>query len=304
MRLGVLDVGSNTVHLQVMDAHHGSAPLAFQSFKEEIRLAEFLTDKGELSVTGIDTLLRTLTRLKNEAKDIQLDDMLAFATSAIREATNSDEVLDAVNRETGIDLQVLSGADEARFTFLAVRRWVGWSAGDVLLLDIGGGSLEVATGEQENPVYSNSVMLGANRMTRQFLTGDPFTEKSLNKLREHIQLTLAPLKSDIGDNSKRTAIGTSKTFRTLRRIQQNYLPDLGSSLTRDGLKTIVPHLAKMTQTQRAGLPGVSASRAVQIVAGAIVAEETMSAFGIEKLTQCPWALREGIVLQRLDWLKS
>lgn len=304
MRLGVLDVGSNTVHLQVMDAHHGSAPLAFQSFKEEIRLAEFLTDKGELSTIGIETLLRTLTRLKNEAKDIQLDDMLAFATSAIREATNSDEVLEAVNRETGIDLQVLSGADEARFTFLAVRRWVGWSAGDVLLLDIGGGSLEVATGEQENPVYSNSVMLGANRMTRQFLTGDPFTEKSLNKLREHIQLTLAPLKSDIGDNSKRTAIGTSKTFRTLRRIQQNYLPDLGSSLTRDGLKTIVPRLAKMTQTQRAGLPGVSASRAVQIVAGAIVAEETMSAFGIEKLTQCPWALREGIVLQRLDWLKS
>ena len=304
MRLGVLDVGSNTVHLQVMDAHHGSAPLAFQSFKEEIRLAEFLTDKGELSITGIETLLRTLNRLKNEAKDIQLDDMLAFATSAIREATNSDEVLDAVNRETGIDLQVLSGADEARFTFLAVRRWVGWSAGDVVLLDIGGGSLEVATGEQENPLYSNSVMLGANRMTRQFLTGDPFTEKSLNKLREHVRLTLAPLKDEIGDNRQRTAIGTSKTFRTLRRIQQNYLPDLGNSLTRDGLKTIVPRLAKMTQTQRAGLPGVSASRAIQIVAGAIVAEETMTAFGIEKLTQCPWALREGIVLQRLDWLKS
>lgn len=304
MRLGVLDVGSNTVHLQVMDAHHGSAPLAFQSFKEEIRLAEFLTDKGELSVTGIDTLLRTLNRLKNEAKDIQLDDMLAFATSAIREATNSDAVLDAVNRETGIDLQVLSGADEARFTFLAVRRWVGWSAGDVVLLDIGGGSLEVATGDQENPLYSNSVMLGANRMTRQFLTGDPFTEKSLNKLRDHIRLTLEPLKIEVGDNSKRTAIGTSKTFRTLRRIQQSYLPDLGNSLTREGLKTIVPRLAKMTQAQRAGLPGVSASRAVQIVAGAIVAEETMSALGIEKLTQCPWALREGIVLQRLDWLKS
>jgi exopolyphosphatase/guanosine-5'-triphosphate,3'-diphosphate pyrophosphatase len=304
MRLGVLDVGSNTVHLQVMDAHHGSAPIAYQSFKEEIRLAEFLTDKGELSPSGIDTLLRTLNRLKNEAKDIQLDDMLAFATSAIREATNSDDVLDAVHRETGIELQVLSGADEARFTFLAVRRWVGWSAGDVVLLDIGGGSLEIATGVSENPKYSGSVMLGANRMTRQFLSGDPFTEKSLNKLREHIKATITPLVEVIGDNSKRTAIGTSKTFRTLRRIQQNYLPELGSTLTQDGLKTIVPHLAKMTQSQRAGLPGVSASRAVQIVAGAIVAEETMSALKIEKLAQCPWALREGIVLQRLDWLKS
>ena len=304
MRLGVLDVGSNTVHLQVMDAHHGSAPIAYQSFKEEIRLAEFLDEKGELSQSGLSTLLNTLTRLKNEAKDIELDDMLAFATSAIREATNSDEVLDSVNRETGIELQVLSGPDEARFTFLAVRRWVGWSAGDVVLLDIGGGSLEIATGESENPNYSGSVMLGANRMTRQFLTGDPFTEKSINKLRDHVRSTITPLVDVIGDNSKRTAIGTSKTFRTLRRIQQNYLPELGNALTRDGLKTIVPRLAKMTQSQRAALPGVSASRAVQIVAGAVVAEETMLALGIEKLTQCPWALREGIVLQRLDWLKS
>lgn len=304
MRLGVLDVGSNTVHLQIMDAHHGSAPVAFQSFKEEIRLAEYLTDSGDLSQAGIDTLLRTLNRLKNEAREIKLDDMLAFATSAIREANNSEAVLEAVLENTGVDLQVLSGPDEARFTFLAVRRWVGWSAGDVILLDIGGGSLEIATGDQENPAYSNSVMLGANRMTRQFLSGDPFTEKSLNKLRSHISETLQPLISEVDSNHDRTAIGTSKTFRTLRRIQQNFLPELGGSLTREGLKIIVPKLAKMTHAQRAELPGVSTSRARQIVAGAMVAEGAMSALGIEKINQCPWALREGIVLQRLDWLKS
>ncbi len=304
MRLGVLDVGSNTVHLQIMDAHHGSAPLAFQSFKEEIRLAEYLTESGELSQEGITTLLGTLNRLKNEARDIKLDDMLAFATSAIREASNSEAVLAAVFENTGVDLQVLSGPDEARFTFLAVRRWVGWSAGDVILLDIGGGSLEIATGDQENPTYSNSVMLGANRMTRQFLTGDPFSEKSIAKLKNHIFETLKPLASEIGDNRNRTAIGTSKTFRTLRRIQQNYLPEYGNSLTCEGLKIIIPKLARMTHGQRAELPGVSASRARQIVAGAMVAEGAMSAMGIEKIQQCPWALREGIVLQRLDWLKS
>lgn len=304
MRLGVLDVGSNTVHLQIMDAHHGSAPLAFQSFKEEIRLAEYLTESGEISDQGIETLLATLNRLKNEARSIQLDEMLAFATSAIREAGNSELVLEAVSENTGVDLQVLSGADEARFTFLAVRRWLGWSAGDVILLDIGGGSLEIATGEQENPTYSHSVMLGANRMTRQFLTGDPFSEKSLSKLHAHISNTLAPLVKDIGDNQGRTAIGTSKTFRTLRRIQQNFLPELGSSLTHEGLRIILPKLSKMTHLQRAELPGVSASRARQIVAGAMVAEGAMSVLGIEKIEQCPWALREGIVLQRLDWLKS
>ena len=103
MRLGVLDVGSNTVHLQIMDAHHGAAPLAYQSFKEEIRLAEYLTDSGDLSDEGTRTLHKTLNRLKNEAKSIKLDDMLAFATSAIREANNSETVLQSVLGETGIE---------------------------------------------------------------------------------------------------------------------------------------------------------------------------------------------------------
>ena len=117
-------------------------------------------------------------------------------------------------------------------------------------------------------------------------------------------MTLEPLKKEVGDNSKRTAIGTSKTFRTLRRIQQNYLPELGNSLTLNGLEIITQKLSKMTHEQRAQLPGVSNSRARQIVAGAVVARNAMESLGIEKLTQCPWALREGIVLQRLDWLTS
>ena len=304
MRLGVLDVGSNTVHLQIMDAHHGSAPLAHQSFKEEIRLAEFLTDSGEISPSGVETLLQTLTRLKNQTRDIQIDETLAFATSAIREANNSEAVLQAVLDETGIELQVLSGEDEARFTFLAVRRWVGWSAGDVLMLDIGGGSLEIARGDQEVPKFSTSVMLGASRLTRQFLSGDPFNEKSLKKLDSHITTTIAPLKSAVGDISKCTAIGTSKTIRTLRRIQENYLPGLGRDLTLEGLAAITQKLQAMEHSKRAALPGVSNSRANQIVAGAMVALKTMQLLGIEKMTQCPWALREGIVLQRLDWLKS
>jgi exopolyphosphatase/guanosine-5'-triphosphate,3'-diphosphate pyrophosphatase len=304
MRLGVLDVGSNTVHLQIMDAHHGSAPIPYQSFKEEIRLAEFLTDSGDLSSDGVNTLLATLNRLKNQARDIKIDETLAFATSAIREANNSEKVLESVLDETGIDLQVLSGEDEARFTFLAVRRWVGWSAGDVVLLDIGGGSLEIARGDQENPQFSNSVMLGASRMTRQFLSGDPFTEKSLKKLEKHIEDTLRTLKSEVGDTAKCTAIGTSKTFRTLRRIQENYLPELGKDLKLEGIQKITGKLQTMTHSQRADLPGVSNSRARQIVAGAMVAQKAMESLGIEKLTQCPWALREGIVLQRLDWLKS
>src|SRR5581483_8303469 len=117
MRLGVLDVGSNTVHFLVVDAHPGAAPLPAYSHKAELRLAELLDAEGAISDEGVE-------------------DVLPFATSAVREARNGDEVLKRVQRETGVELRVLSGQDEARLTFLAARRWYGWSCGRLLVLDI------------------------------------------------------------------------------------------------------------------------------------------------------------------------
>jgi exopolyphosphatase/guanosine-5'-triphosphate,3'-diphosphate pyrophosphatase len=304
MRLGVLDVGSNTVHLQIMDAHHGSAPLAQSSFKNELRLTEYLDENGAISEVGLEKLVNSIKDVYRQAEAFDLDESLAFATSAIREASNSEVVLAAVRNVTGIDLEVLSGSDEARFTFLAVRRWLGWSAGDILMLDIGGGSLEIAHGDQEEPSSAFSVQLGAGRLTRNFLQGDPFTEKTLNILKAHIKETLEPIGADLGQLTKNYAIGTSKTFRTLRRIQMHYLPNYGNHLTLNGLNIMVPKLQKMTLKERMSLPGVSPGRAQQIVAGAMVAQGAMKKLNLDYIEQCPWALREGIVLQRLDWLKQ
>jgi len=304
MRLGVLDVGSNTVHLQIMDAHHGSAPLAQSSFKNELRLTEYLDENGAISEVGLEKLVNSIKDVYRQAEAFDLDESLAFATSAIREASNSEVVLAAVRNVTGIDLEVLSGSDEARFTFLAVRRWLGWSAGDILMLDIGGGSLEIAHGDQEEPSSAFSVQLGAGRLTRNFLQGDPFTEKTLNNLKVHIKETLEPIGADLGQLTKNYAIGTSKTFRTLRRIQMHYLPNYGNHLTLNGLNIMVPKLQKMTLKERMSLPGVSPGRAQQIVAGAMVAQGAMKKLNLDYIEQCPWALREGIVLQRLDWLKQ
>lgn len=304
MRLGVLDVGSNTVHLQIMDAHHGAAPLAQSSYKVELRLTEYLDESGAITQGGLENLIESIKNVYLQASKFELDETLAFATSAIREASNSQEVLDTVRTVTGVDLQVLSGADEARFTFLAVRRWLGWSAGDILMLDIGGGSLEIAHGEQESPSSAFSVQLGAGRLTRNFLNGDPYTEKSLLKLKAHIKETLDPIGQELGEMTKNYAIGTSKTFRTLRRIQEHFLPDYGVNLTLNGLNLIVPKLQRMEIKDRMTLPGVSPGRAKQIVAGAMVAQGAMKKLNLDYVVQCPWALREGIVLQRLDWLNN
>ena len=170
MRLGVLDVGSNTVHLLVVDAHHGAAPLPAHSHKVEMRLAEHIVDGERISDAGVDILVTFILGAQQVAEDFGVTETIAFATSAIREAANGDEVLREVRERTGIDLAVLSGDDEARLTFLAVRRWFGWSSGRLLVLDIGGGSLEVAVGSDEVPDVAVSLPLGAGRLTREFIS--------------------------------------------------------------------------------------------------------------------------------------
>ena len=302
MRLGVLDVGSNSVHLEVIDGHRSGPPSAFKSFKHEIRLTDFIDDSGNLSNLGIATLLRAVTESTTEAAELQLDELLAFATSAIREANNCDDVLRQVQRETGIELQVLSGTEEAQFTFLAARRWLGWSAGDLLVFDIGGGSLEIARGREEAASFTSSVLLGAGRLTRGFLQGDPFSEKTLNKLRNFIDETLEPLKLELADYKSGHAVGTSKTFRTLEKLCFSFHSKKAQGITRDGIDAIASGLIRMSTKERRNLPGVSETRAHQIVAGALVAQHVMKNFSLDVIHTCPWALREGIVLRRLDWI--
>ena len=202
MRLGVLDVGSNTVHLLVVDAHHGAAPVPAHSHKTEMRLAEHIVDGERISRTGIDTLVSFVHSAQDVAEDFGVTEMMAFATSAIREASNGDAVLREVRERTGIELEVLSGDDEARLTFLAVRRWYGWSSGRLLVLDIGGGSLEIAVGADEVPDVAVSVPLGAGRLTRAFLTKDPARPDDVKAMRKHARATIADVAAP---DARRTA---------------------------------------------------------------------------------------------------
>src|SRR3954453_22628101 len=189
MRLGVLDVGSNTVHLLVVDAHRGAHPTPMHDDRWLLRLAEQIGDDGKLSKAGEKDLLDAVQEACAQAEKQGVDELLALVTSAIRDAANGQEVLDRIRDKTGVELQVLSGEDEARLTFLAVRRWFGWSAGQLLVLDIGGGSLELASGIDEEPDIALSVPLGAGRMTRQFLpdaeTGGRPDLKALMQLGEY-----------------------------------------------------------------------------------------------------------------------
>ncbi len=298
-------MGSNTVHLLVVDAHPGARPLPAYSHKSELRLAELLDEAGAISEAGVTRLVATVADAVRVAEDKGVEDVLPFATSAVREAANGEEVLARVERETGVRLTVLSGADEARLTFLAVRRWFGWSSGRLLVLDIGGGSLEVGFGMDEYPDAAVSLPLGAGRLTAGWLPGDPPAPEDVRALRRHARAEIARTVADFARLGRPDhVVGTSKTFRQLARICGAARSTEGAyvqrRLRRDALEARVPELAAMTAARRTTLPGVSEGRARQLLAGALVAEGAMDLFGVDELEICPWALREGVILRKLD----
>jgi exopolyphosphatase/guanosine-5'-triphosphate,3'-diphosphate pyrophosphatase len=308
MRLGVLDVGSNTVHFLVVDAHQGGRPLPVFSHKAELHLGDSL-ENGKLSRSVAVRLRGFVAEALQIAEDKGVEELLAFATSAVRDASNGDNVLASVKSATGVDITVLPGPEEARLTFLAVRRWFGWSSGKVLMLDIGGGSLEIAAGIDEVPDVTISLPLGAGRLTRDWLIGDPPSADENRQLRRHVRAEIARRAGEVtrlGPADR--AVATSKTFRQLARIA-------GAAPSGEGfyVRRVVSHgdvaelakrLAAMSSSERGELPGVSRGRAPQLAAGALVADAAMDLFGLAELEICPWALREGVILRRIDALSA
>lgn len=290
-----------------MDAHPGARPLPAHSHKAELRLAELLDADGAIGAHGVERLVTIIGDALHTAEEKGCEEVLPFATSAIRDASNADAVLRRVKEETGVGLQVLTGEEEARLTFLAARRWFGWSAGKLLLLDIGGGSLEVAYGMDEEPDAAVSLPLGAGRLTAGWLPGDPPDPADVKALRRHVRAEIARTVGEFARFGKPDhVVASSKTFKQLARLAGAPGSSEGlyvqRELSRTSLESWVPKLAVMTAEQRSGLPGVSEGRAAQLLAGALVAEAAMDLFGVVELEICPWALREGVILRRLDHL--
>ncbi|GAA3960287.1 Ppx/GppA phosphatase family protein [Actinomadura viridis] len=307
MRLGVLDVGSNTVHLLVVDAHRGARPLPAFSHKAELQLAAHLEDGDRLSDEGERLLHDFVDEALQVAEDKGVEDLVAFATSAVRDAANGEEILERLRDRAEVDIAVLSGEEEARLTFLAVRRWFGWSSGRLLVVDIGGGSLEIATGIDEDPDVSLSLPLGAVRLTRDWFTGDPVPADEARKLRRHVRAEIARHVGEVARYGPPDhAVATSKTFKQLARIAGAAASSEGPYVKREirhgDVTEWAEKLAQMSPTERAGLPGVSERRVPQLPAGAIVADAAMDLFGVSRLEVCPWALREGVILRRLDMI--
>jgi exopolyphosphatase / guanosine-5'-triphosphate,3'-diphosphate pyrophosphatase len=307
VRLGVLDIGSNTVHLLVADVRPGGRPLATTSQRTVLRLMRFLTPDGAITEAGVLALEAAVGEARRVAASERVDELLATATSAVREAANGAEVIARIETALGQPLQVLGGETEARFTFLAVRRWFGWAAGQILLFDIGGGSLELAAGSDELPDAAESVPLGAGRMTLGFLPSDPPGEEAIDALRAHAAEVLAPVAERFASQPRPDhVVGSSKAIRSLAKLAGDPLPGWSGIermvLPRRELKAWIPRLARIPAETRQELPGITADRTFQIVAAAVVLHQAMKAMDVEELEVSPWALREGVLLRYIESL--
>jgi exopolyphosphatase / guanosine-5'-triphosphate,3'-diphosphate pyrophosphatase len=309
MRIGVLDVGSNSAHLKVVDLWPGAAARPVRSVKCPTLLAGAIGTDGRIRACGVERLLTAVGVTARAAQAAQVDELIAFATASVRDAANREAVIARVTAETGVRLGFLSGRDEARLTFLAARDWYGYSAGTMLLMDIGGGSTEIAYGDGEEPALALSLPLGAGRLTRAFLPGDPPRAKDVRRLRRHVYDGL----SMIGEEIRRLpaplrVVATSKTFKQLATLTgapgSGAGPHARRVLCRDALRDRLPRLVEADDRRRAKLRGISKARVHQIVAGAIVAEALLTTFDLDSAEICPWALREGITSRRARTLPT
>ena len=314
MRLAVLDIGSNTAHLAIVEGGPDGTFEPIEQQREVLRLAEAAFPAMELPEAAAERLITTVGRMRKFASAHGADALVAFATSAIREATNGMAVLGRVHAATDVPVKVLPGVEEARLTYVAARTWATFSARRLLVIDVGGGSLEVAGGEGERLDVAESLPLGVTRLTHRFVRSDPPTKDELVALRVHGLRLLGPLADRIREREWDVVCGTSKTFRTLATVAESLAlaPSPSAAfgfvgidghtaplLTAETVNVIAGRLARTTRRERSRIKGLDRLRAGNVVAGSQVAAVAMQAFGLERLVLAPWALREGVIIEYL-----
>jgi exopolyphosphatase/guanosine-5'-triphosphate,3'-diphosphate pyrophosphatase len=304
-RVGVLDVGCFSAHLVVVDRDEGSLLRPVLSHKVRLRLDKAIDSSGRISRDGIVRIAAAVHEAQQAVRRLSVSTVVPFATSVIRDAANADDVVGLVATRTGVELRMLPGRQEARLAYLAARHWFGWSAGPLAVLDVGGGTVEMAAGEGTEPLFAHSLPLGARTLTRTWAS-EKLTGKRLRRTTaDVVQAISADLPADSLAESRRCrAVGCSKVFQQLARLA-------GARSQRDGqfvarrlhaadLTRWIPRLAKLSAAERAQLPGISEHRAHQSLAGAIAAQALMTATGHEVLDICPWSTKEGLLITLLE----
>ena len=313
MRIAALDLGTNSFHLLVADVHPDGHFEPLVREKEMLRLGDVVSRKGHIPQSAADVAVDTVRRFRLLAEAAGATETLACATSAIRRASNGDDVVDRIEAEAGVAVEVISGQREAELIFGAVRASILLEPAPALCFDLGGGSVEIMVGDAGGLAYATSENLGVGRLSAEFVDSDPISKDDRRRLRAHVVDALTPVADAVGRLDPKLVIGSSGTLEDIgRMVAERREHDVPTSLnqlsfTRDEFLPLYRQILASTSTERLRLAGLETRRVDLIGAGVIFLETAMELFGFEEMTICEWALREGIVLEAIgrhdpdDW---
>ena len=306
MRLAAIDIGTNSIHMIVVQV---KADLSFEIVdreKEMVRLGSGGLGGRALAPAAVAAALETLTRFKQLADSRQVDEVLAAATSAVREARNGGEFLAAVEQRTGIRPRVISGEEEARLIHKAAVYGVDAASGTTVVVDIGGGSMEVTLGTATETHLAHSFPVGAIRLTDKFVASDPLSKGDERRLVKHVRSQFGAFAQQLKAAGFNRVIATSGTSLSLGEIVMSgrRLFD-GDTIhhTRvpaKGLHRARKQVVALDMQHRLRLPGLDSRRADLVVAGAVLLDTVVRLLGAKEITLCDLALREGLVLDYID----
>ncbi len=308
--LAAIDVGTNSVHMVVVKIQPELPTFTIIGReKDTVRLGNFRPGTNCLSDEAMDRGIAALKRCKQIADSHRADDIVTVATSATREASNGQVFIDRVKREVGLDINLISGLEEARRIYLGVLSGMELNGKPHAIIDIGGGSTEIILGTGERHRFLSSTKVGAVRLNSQMVTTNPISTEEFLQLQAYVRGRLEPnideLKTKLAAGESLSLVGTSGTIESLAILtaidKLGTVPDPinGYVMTLDELERCADKLRQMSFSERLKLPEISARRAEIIVPGAVILQEAMRMLRVDRITICEHALREGLVV---DWM--
>ncbi|BCL35799.1 Ppx/GppA phosphatase family protein [Nostoc sp. MS1] len=310
--IAAIDMGTNSLHMVVVKIDPTLPAFSIISReKETVRLGDRNIATGELKPEVMAKAIATLRRFQEAAKIANAETLIAVATSAVREAPNGKDFLHQIQTELGLSVDLISGQEEARRIYLGVLSGMEFHNQPHLIIDIGGGSTELILGDSQEPRTLTSTKVGAVRLTSELITTDPISHIEFQYLQAYargmLERSVEEVLTNVKSGESPRLIGTSGTIETIAMIHaREKLGTVPSTLngyqfTLTDLREWVNRLRKMTNAERSAIPGMPEKRSEVILAGAVILQEAMALLGVESLTACSRALREGVIV---DWMLS
>ncbi len=305
MKLAVIDMGTNTFHLLIAAVDKGLFRVLLRE-RKAVKIGEKGINDGKITAEAETRAIDAMRFFKDIIDEFQVDVIHATATSAIRNASNGNELVSKVKAATGINVHIISGMEEAEYIYYGVKRAVSTFPETSLIMDIGGGSCEfIITGEQQ-PVWMQSFEIGGQRLVETFHDADPISSSAIQHLRAHFAEHLAPLHEAVEKYEPTTLVGCSGTFDTLSDIYcfeeaiERSLEPTELPLTMDGFRNAYKQLLAKTREERLAIPGMIEMRVDMIVVASILVDYVLKTCNIQQIRVSSYALKEGVLLSLLD----